>query len=251
MLSNRHKTALSALIAATSIAAAPSLAQDSTTRVSWAPSYGGACEDCDLRGRNLSGWDISNAHYPRADLSGALLRATRAINVDFSSAIAERTDFRKAVLDGSIFVDAKLGKARFDGASLLNSDLSGAVLAGAKLRDARLNGATIRRADFIGAFAAKADFSGSNVSRTIFDGSDLAGAQFNNAVVIGASFRDARMDQAGFANVRLLEVDLTGATGLETADFDGACAGPLSKLPDGLDLDSCVPLEGAMIVDLQ
>ena len=251
MNSNRHRNALAALVAAFVFPAGYAVAQDNSTRVSWAPSYGGACEDCDLRGRNMSGWDISNALYPRANLSGGLLRATRAINADFTGAIAERTDFRQAVLDGSIFTDAALGKARFDAASLLNSNFSGAILTGAKLRDARLNGATARRTDLRSTVANGADFSGSDVSRAIFDNSTLTGAQFNNAVVLGTSFKGARMDNASFTNVRLLEVDMTGATGLGSVDFEGACAGPLTKLPAGIELSLCVPLEGAMIVDLQ
>ena len=251
MFDMRQKFILTSLISALLLPAAQTVAQENSTRVAWAPSYGGACADCDLRGRNLSGWDISNAHYPRADLSGALLRATRAINVNFTGAKAERTDFRHAVLDGAIFENAELLQARFDNTSLLNANLEDAMLNGAKLRKSKLNGANIRRADLSDSFAAGADFSGANLSGAIFDNARLTGAQFNNAIMIGTSFEGAELDEASFANVRLLDVNFAGATGTSSIDFSGACAGPLSRLPDGLQLEPCAPMEGAMIVELK
>ncbi|RIJ27926.1 pentapeptide repeat-containing protein [Henriciella mobilis] len=251
MFDRRHKLTLAALIGALMFPAGQMVAQENSTRVAWAPSYGGACADCDLRERNLSGWDISNAHYPRADLSGALLRATRAMNVNFAGAVAERTDFRQAVLDGASFNDAELLQARFDNASLLNTNLADAMLNGAKLRKSKLNGANLRRTDLSNSFAEGADFSGANVSGAIFDSARLAGAQFNNTIMIGTSFKDTALDQASFANVRLLDVDFTGATGTDSIDFSGACTDPLSRLPEGLEIGPCAPLEGAMVVELQ
>jgi len=251
MFDRRHNRALAALIGALMFPAGQMAAQEKSTRGAWAPSYGGACADCDLRGRNLSGWDISNAHYPRADLSGALLRATRAINVDFAGAVAERTDFRQAVLDGASFNDAELLQARFDNASLLNTNLADAMLNGAKLRNSKLNGSNLRRSDLSNTFAAGADFSGANISGAIFDSAHLTKAQFNNTIMIGTSFKGAVLDQASFTNVRLMDVDFTGATGTGSIDFSGACAGPLSRLPEGLELEACAPMEGAMVVELK
>ncbi|WP_300392373.1 pentapeptide repeat-containing protein [Henriciella sp.] len=251
MFRTGNKIIFATLLAAIVLPAGVGNSQDSSTRVAWAPSYGGSCEGCDLRGRNMSGWDISNANYPRADLSGALLRATRGIDVDFTHAIAEFTDFRQAVLDGSSFIDAELTEARFDKSSLLNSDFSRAVMLDVKLRGARLNGATLRRANLTDAYAQGADFSGANVSLAIFDNAQLKDALFTNTTMTGASFKRARLDGADFSNVRLMEVDFTGATGLSEANFEGACAGPLSKVPANLNLTACVPLDGTLLVDLK
>eukprot|EP00581_Thalassiosira_minuscula_P035415 CAMPEP_0184453968 /NCGR_PEP_ID=MMETSP0740-20130409/18540_1 /TAXON_ID=385413 /ORGANISM="Thalassiosira miniscula, Strain CCMP1093" /LENGTH=89 /DNA_ID=CAMNT_0026825347 /DNA_START=1 /DNA_END=267 /DNA_ORIENTATION=+ len=67
------------------LAAAPlSTAQETPSRISWAPSYSGSCHDCSLVGRNMSGWNVSKASYPGADLTAANLRRAHAHGANFS-----------------------------------------------------------------------------------------------------------------------------------------------------------------------
>ncbi|MEM5517302.1 pentapeptide repeat-containing protein [Henriciella sp. AS95] len=219
-------------------------AQETSHHVAWSPSYGGSCQACDLRGRNMSGWDISRANYPDADLSDSLLRGTRATGVVFTNAIALNTDFRQATLDDAKFVDAHLETSRFDKASLRNADLSRAVMTQTKLRGAILTGATARRTDFSDSLAQRVDFSGANLANARFTNAKLSNAVFYNAVLTGATFDGADLTGANLSNMRLNEVNFEGAIGLETANFENSCLAAGTHLPDGIELAPCPPLEG-------
>jgi uncharacterized protein YjbI with pentapeptide repeats len=224
-------------------------AQESSHHVAWAPSYGGSCQACDLRGRNMSGWDISRANYPDADLSESLLRGTRAVGVVFTNAVALNTDFRQATLDDAKFIDAHLETSRFDKASLRNADLSRAVMTDTKLRGAILTGATARRTDFSGALGQRADFSGANLGNARFVNAKLNNAVFYNAVLTGATFAGADLSGANLSSMRLSEVNFDGATGLETANFENSCAAAGTILPAGIELSPCPPLEGTFTLN--
>ena len=96
----------------------------------------------DLRGVDLSGANLADASFKRAELSGA----------DLSGA-----DARKAKFVSAIMRDAKLDQARLVRADLTKADLSGASLRQADLTNARLFRADLSKADLTGAELADAD----------------------------------------------------------------------------------------------
>ena len=226
-------------LAACGVASGAASAQSKSTRVSWAPSYGGSCVSCDLRGRNMSGGDISAAHYPKANVSGAFLRGTRALNIDLSDAMAKGTDFRRATLDGSRLSNTQFEGSRFERASLLNVNLTGASLSDTHLTGARFGVATATGTNFSRARASGTDFSGANLTGAIFEGAILREAQFNNAILNGTSFANADLHGARLTNIRLINVSFEGATGLESTIFEGSCAGEQTNVPAGIALLSC------------
>ncbi len=89
---------------------------DSDDVVRLAPSFGGVCEDCDLRGRILAGARMRDSDFSRSN---------------FSSAVLSRADATGARFDAADFTDADLRRAKLAGAHL-----EGANLSGADLRDA-------------------------------------------------------------------------------------------------------------------
>ena len=110
------------------VAAPLSAAQDAPSRISWAPSYSGSCHDCSLVGRNMSGWNVSKASYPGADLTAANLRRAHAHGADFSGVQAAGADLRLGDFTEASFEEAILVGARLQGASFNNSKMSGVVL---------------------------------------------------------------------------------------------------------------------------
>ena len=95
--------------------AAPLNAQEAPSRISWAPSYSGSCQDCSLVGRNMSGWNVSNASYPGADLTAANLRRAHAHGANFSGVQAAGADLRLGDFTEASFEEAVLIGARMQG----------------------------------------------------------------------------------------------------------------------------------------
>ena len=123
------------LAGAMMIGAAPLSAQETPSRISWSPSYSGSCHDCSLVGRNMSGWNVSKASYPGADLTAANLRRTHAHGANFNGVQAAGADLRLGDYTAASIEAAILVRARMQGASFNSSKMTGIVLNSANLSD--------------------------------------------------------------------------------------------------------------------
>ncbi|WP_099900550.1 pentapeptide repeat-containing protein, partial [Methylobacterium frigidaeris] len=149
-----------------------------------------------LRGTDLSGANLEQSWFLKADLSGAKLVGARMFGItareaNLSGADLSRSvpigDFRGAIMSGAILADLK-GGADIKNQSMglmrtvfVSVNLSGANLRGADLGRARLDFADLRGADLTGAVLMGADLSGADLT-----GATVAGAEFRNADVGGA-----------------------------------------------------------------
>jgi uncharacterized protein YjbI with pentapeptide repeats len=120
-------------------------------RLVLAPSYGGACEGCDLSGRIMAGARMTNAVFNGADFSHAVLARADASNSQFAEA-----NFTAADLTAATLVEADCPRALFERAMLTRTDARGANF-------------------------AHADFTGADVSDVNFEGANVAGADLRRA----------------------------------------------------------------------
>ena len=74
---------------------------------------GGTLFHTNMRGRNLSGFDLSGARLNNANLSGASL-----INTNFTGAILTRADFTHARMNNTVFNGSNLSGANVSGTDL-------------------------------------------------------------------------------------------------------------------------------------
>lgn len=105
-----------------------------------------------LQGVDLSGGELRDASFLRADLSGAVLVEAQAFRAkfvstnlggaDLSKADLREADMTKADLSGARLVETDLRRTRLFDANLSGADLTGAKLEGADLFGANLSGAT-------------------------------------------------------------------------------------------------------------
>ncbi|MEO1389709.1 MAG: pentapeptide repeat-containing protein [Cyanobacteria bacterium J06634_6] len=112
-----------------------------------------------LRDADLTGLELENVNFARADLRGADLTNAYLYDADFQQA-----DLRGAILSRSMLVGANLCKANLSEAILehayLNqSDLSNANLTGACLQEADLQAALLMEATLVNARLASAEMS--------------------------------------------------------------------------------------------
>lgn len=110
-------------------------------------------ESADLRGENLSDFDLRRANLQGANLSGVTLVDADLSEANLRGAQLVRTNLSKTVLRGAELVDADLS-----GAQLLGADLRGSKLQGAKLRFAKLTRArtdSLQGCDLFGAARPK------------------------------------------------------------------------------------------------
>lgn len=114
-----------------------------------APSYGGACEGCDLSGRILAGARLTDSNFNNSDFSSAVLMRANASGSEFANA-----DFTDADLRRSRLVGAECPRATFARAMLNNADARGA-----NFRRASFNGANVTRMNLEAADISGADLS--------------------------------------------------------------------------------------------
>ena len=146
-------------------------------------------------------------------------------------------DLSRAKLSG---VD-RLSRANLRGVDLSEADLSRADLIKASLHEANLSGADLSRANLSQAGLGRARLSASPLFRTILRGANLSGANLDEAdlsnsdlssvdlrrsLLTGtncrsADFIDANLSGAFLFEVALGDVDLTGATGLDSCRHIG------------------------------
>lgn len=151
--------------------------------------------DARLDGRDLRGYDLSNANLWQAQmrrcrLEGASLYAAQMRGADLTAAVLDGADLKFAVLSRVDFTRAHLRRADLTGASLRR-----AVLKQADLRDARLRHASIAEAVVTGA---------------VLDGCELYGAGIWGLVGEPASERGLVM-QADFESPAVTIDDLEAA----------------------------------------
>jgi hypothetical protein len=134
----------------------------------------------------------------------AVLKGAKLIEIDLSGADLHFADLTEAVLQG----------ANLNGADLTAAELSGVEFGLADLTEANLNGATLIDADFSRADLRGAVLELADLSQASLQEADLRGANLTNAI-------------------------LTGAVGLDEADFDAD-----TILPDGSRWSRGVDLTG-------
>jgi uncharacterized protein YjbI with pentapeptide repeats len=94
-------------------------------RLVLAPSYGGACEGCDLSGRIMAGARMTNAeaNFTAADLTAATLVEADCPRALFERAMLTRTDARGANFAHADFTGADVSDVNFEGANVAGADL--------------------------------------------------------------------------------------------------------------------------------
>ena len=118
-------------------------------------------------------FDLSDADFSGANLSGALLFKASLYNANLSGA-----DLSKANLHDASFQTANLSKA-----NLVGADLRAADLAFANLTEADLSGANLTQADLDGANLTQANLSGANLTQASLSGANLGGANLFKALL--------------------------------------------------------------------
>ena len=164
-----------------------------------------------LNEANIKGASLRSAKLAKADLRGA----------DLSSADLRDADLRQAELQGAKLRNAKLSKADISSANLTSADLTSADLhearlAGAILIDATLREAVLQRADLCQAALIRADLSGADLSESDLRISFMVGANLTRA-----SLARSELESATFGSTVLVDVDLSGAKGLEDIRHEG------------------------------
>lgn len=214
--------------------------QDQPSRISWAPSYSGSCTDCSLMGHNMSGWNIAKLNYPGADLTAANLQRVHGHSANFKGAQATGADLRLGDFTSAIFEDAILTGAKLQHATFNSANMGGAMLTGANLTNGKFIGAVLTDAKLQSSMVHNADFSAATLSGASLSAADLTGSIFDNAVLQDADLTGANLTEVSFRDVRFTGAKLDGAQGIETANFEGACASETTQLPVGLNLPDCV-----------
>lgn len=104
-------------------------------------------------------------------------------------------------------------------------------LSGAEFKDLDLEGI-----DFEGSDLRAAEFEGANLQGADFEQANLIRADFKNADLRTASFEEATLSSADFDHADLRGSNLTGATGLRSAQLLEACLDANTILPTGLNI---------------
>jgi uncharacterized protein YjbI with pentapeptide repeats len=179
-----------------------------------------------LRGRSLEGAVLVNAHFRKADFTGAQLPRANFLNADLREAKFEcgrigesnsgffsrgEKDKICAQLQSAILVSANLQGASFGGAQLQGAFLSAAQLQGASLNEAQLQGAVLATARLEGASLDQAQLQGAAINDAWLQGSSLIGAQLQVASLIGARLQGALLAFTELQGAALATAQLQGA----------------------------------------
>lgn len=105
----------------------------------------------DLSDDNVSGGDLRDASFKRADLTGANLANIQGRRAKFVSTAMAGADLSGADLVQADFTNADLSGAKLKGANLRGARMFQANLRGVDLTDAILDGADLLHVDFSGA----------------------------------------------------------------------------------------------------
>ncbi|WP_276299372.1 pentapeptide repeat-containing protein [Halorussus lipolyticus] len=189
-----------------------------------------------LSGCRLIRADLTEAHFPDADLSNADLFGADFTEADLSganlaNAYLPEADFTKASLRKTKLIDASLDDAILTDADLYRANLADAILpkadfTNARLQEANLIGAVPREADFTnaslpGAYFTNADLSQANLINTYLHRANLISANLDGADLTGADLREANLRHTTLAEARLTETKITNADA-KYAEFERA-----------------------------
>ena len=228
-----------AFLSASAFCGAAMTAEAQSQPVAWSPGYAGACGECDLSGKNLTGWTLTGGNYASARREYAFMRGVQAGNANFENADATSADMRGAILTSARFSGATMADARLQGVQATGTDFRSANVRGANFQAALLVGANFASADLTGARLEQADLSGANLTGAWLNESVITGAVFNGANMTGAQLVNADIAGASFRDVRFIDADLSGVAGAEAAEFSGACVSLSTLLPETLALPLC------------
>jgi uncharacterized protein YjbI with pentapeptide repeats len=164
----------------------------------------------DLERANLRDADLVGSDLREASLAGANLFKANLCGADLTDADLSDADLREAALTQTRLERTRLCRAVLSGMDLhgiglRQVELSGANLFGANLRGLSLRNETLREADLRDADLRDVDFLGADLSGTDLSGADLSGANLSGAGLF----------RAYFGETVLVDVDLTGAIGLQ------------------------------------
>lgn len=105
--------------------------------------------ECDLRGQNGAGKDMSGmiggsadftgVNFKEAQISKAFARNSKFVNCDFTNAIVDRVSFDGSDLTGSIFANAVLSGTTFTDANVKDTDFSDSYLGPFDLKNLCVN----------------------------------------------------------------------------------------------------------------
>lgn len=141
-------------------------------------------------GADLSGDNLKEANFVRAELWGANMTETQAqganfTNANFTGATLDGTDLATSILVG-VHSGGVLGRPNLPGgwklkagyllgprANLAEANLSNLVLRGVSLQGATMNGVNLHKAKFIGANLRGAVLTGAKLSGVFYDGATV------------------------------------------------------------------------------
>lgn len=174
------------------------------------------CENCDLRGLDLSKRNLRGANLNGANLRGASMR-----EVDLREAILTKADLTGANLRGASMRGVDLREAILTNANLNGADLSKADLRMVSFINLDLRGADLNKADLSRADLSAADLTGGNLILSDLAGADLSGANLAEVDLSGANLTAANLAKANLTSAIAIQADLTNAN-LNEANLDGA-----------------------------
>ena len=193
----------------------------------------------DLRGKNLSGMDLSFVDLREADIREDIFNDSDLTGADFRDAIGDEASFKRAILTDAHLYGAVLRKANFEGAIIKgaffnSSDLGGCNLSGVVTEndDYSLNELTY----FIDATLAGASLVSAKIKTVTFESSDLSSANLENAELDDIEFSYCGMQNVNLKNAKISYCSLVYAR-LQGGDFSGAHI-YASDLSDAIFLDS-------------
>jgi len=185
-----------------------------------------------LHDLDLSGVDVSNAKLSSSNLSRTNLSGVQAWRTDFGGAILDDANFSGALIAQATFGRASIHSTDFSNAEITSTNFRGVKGSSAQFRSARINDV-----DFWSAVLFKANFENANFNSTWLEQTNfiqalIARSVFFDSILILTEFGKCLMDQNLFCRV-----DLSGALGLETAEFRRPCS---------LGLDTIIHSEGKL-----
>ena len=200
----------------------------------------GECEDCDLRGVDLSGFHFrENANINRSNFSGSNLSGADLSNVKFW-----RNNFKNADLSNANLSGTGSCESNFEGADFSYSDLRYTSFNGSNFKNADFDHANLSHARGFGSTcthdwqhhpykAPVTDLSGANFKNANFKNANLRNNDFSGLNFSGANFTRADFYQADFGNSDLSEAILNNVRSLGNARFCN------TETPWGTDNSDC------------